>query len=129
MKQYQYFQPNKKDIKDKQGDCSIRSLCKFLNKSWVDVFDLLVPIARRTQQMLNEKPNLELFMEEQGASYVSVYAPKGKKYTVAKLAKTGEKMICYCRVGFRTHLVAVEDGMYFDTWDCGSRIVYGYWKL
>ena len=28
---YKYYQPNKKDLKDKYGDCTIRALSKALN--------------------------------------------------------------------------------------------------
>ena len=30
MKRYVYYQPNKKDLKDKVGDCQIRALSKWL---------------------------------------------------------------------------------------------------
>ena len=30
MKRYVYYQPNKKDLKDKVGDCQIRALSKTL---------------------------------------------------------------------------------------------------
>ena len=125
MKRYQYYQPNKKDIKDKRPDCSIRALCKFLDKEWIEVFDLLVPIAREEQSLLNAKPVLEIFMQNNGCPFISKHN-SGK--TVGDIAKTGITAICYCRVGYRTHLTAVRDGKYYDTWDSGSRIVYGYWE-
>lgn len=125
MKRYQYFQPNKKDLKDKQGDCAIRALCKFLDKTWLEVFDLLMPIARETQQMLNSKTNIEMFMESNEVAYISKHR-SGMR--VEDIAKQGITAVCYCRTGFRTHLVTVKDGQYFDTWDSGSRLVYGYWQ-
>lgn len=45
-KHYKYFQPNDKDKKDEQSDCVIRALCKVMNKTWLEVFDELLPIAR-----------------------------------------------------------------------------------
>jgi hypothetical protein len=58
MKLYQYYQPNTKDIKDRQGDCAIRALTKFLNISWVEAFDMLVKYARETQTMINNMDNI-----------------------------------------------------------------------
>ena len=34
MKVYQYYQPNKKDLKDEYGDCVIRALTKALDIKW-----------------------------------------------------------------------------------------------
>ena len=44
-KHYKYFQPNDKDKKDDYSDCAIRALCKVMNKTWLEVFDELLPIA------------------------------------------------------------------------------------
>lgn len=130
-KYYQYYQPNKKDLKDKQGDCAIRAITKFFDISWLEAFDSLVVFARETQQMVNSLPNIKLLMEDKNVPYVSVYKPKAKKkMTVKDFAKeysTG-KYVVYVRVGYGTHLVCVDNGKYFDTWDCGDRYVYGYWK-
>lgn len=35
---YQYYQPNKKDIKDSYGDCVIRAICKVTGMEWLEVF-------------------------------------------------------------------------------------------
>ena len=32
-------------------------------------------------------------------------------------------------LGLRNHVVAVIDGHYYDTWDCGERPVLYYWTL
>ena len=37
-KRYVYYQPNKKDIKDKTGDCQVRALSKALGISWLDTY-------------------------------------------------------------------------------------------
>ena len=44
-----YYQPNKKDVKDEYGDCTIRALSKVLNLSWIETFDLTVPVCRKYQ--------------------------------------------------------------------------------
>lgn len=128
---YKYYQPNKKDLKDRCGDCAIRALTKFLNISWVEAFDLLVVYARETQQTINSLPNIKLLMENKQIPYTSIYEPKAKRkknvYDFAKEHKAGNYVL-YVRVGYGTHLVCVQEGTYYDTWDCGDRIVYGYWK-
>ena len=128
---WKYYQPNKKDLKDKCGDCAVRALTKFLGVTWLEAFDGLVRHARQTQQMVNALPNIKLYMEELQVPYTSVYNPKAKhKETVNDFVKTHKsgEYVLYIRVGYNTHLVAVSDGYFYDTWDCGDRIVYGYWE-
>lgn len=130
MKKYVYYQPNKKDLKDRQGDCTIRAMTKFFKMTWVEAFDALVGYARENQTLINSLSNIKLYMEKLQIPYTTVYKPKArKKMTVedfAKQYKDGVYML-YIRVGYGTHLVTVENGQYFDTWDCGDRYVYGYW--
>ncbi len=45
-KRFVYYQPNKKDLKDKVGDCQVRALSKALGLSWVEAFDITIPICR-----------------------------------------------------------------------------------
>lgn len=131
MKLHQYYQPNKKDLKDVQGDCAIRALTKFFDITWVEAFDMLVHYARETQTLINSLNNVKLCLEDKNIPYVSIYKPKEKKKTTVasfvKQNKTGT-FILYVRSGYGTHLVCCKDGKYFDTWDCGDRIVYGYFK-
>lgn len=130
-KNYKYYQPNKKDIKDRCGDCAIRALTKFFSTDWLQAFDELVVYARQTQQMINGLENIKLLMEEKQIPYTSVYKPKEKnKVTVAEFANKHKQgnYILYIRVRYTTHLVCVQDGIYYDTWDCGEKIVYGYWE-
>lgn len=129
---YKYYQPNKMDVKDEQGDCTIRGLTKFFDVSWLDAFDMLVTYARRKQRLINSIDNIKELLKDRAVNYVSIYEPKKKnKVTVEKFARDnakGGKFLLYVRAGYSTHIVAVEDGYYYDTWDCGDRIVYGYWR-
>ena len=40
---YKYYQPNKKDIKDDYGDCTVRAISKALDLTWVDAFKIMIP--------------------------------------------------------------------------------------
>ena len=48
-RRFVYYQPNKKDLKDKVGDCQIRALSKALGLTWVEAFDITIPICRELQ--------------------------------------------------------------------------------
>lgn len=44
-KRYVYYQPNDKDIKDEFGDCQVRALSKALGLTWLEAFDITIPIC------------------------------------------------------------------------------------
>jgi hypothetical protein len=127
---YKYYQPNKKDLKDSYGDCSIRALTKYFSREWIEIFNDLIVYAQKNQCMPNMLPNIQEYLEAKKVPYSKTYKPKARhKETVLDFAKAHKegRYILYVRVGYGTHLVAVENGVYFDTWDCGDRLVYGYW--
>lgn len=124
---YKYYQPNQKDLKDNYGDCVIRALTKVTGKAWVDVFDELVPIARELQCMPNGKPCFERYLTEKGFKYHGISNGKGtKRPTVDSFAKTHKSGTYFVKVS--NHVVAIVDGVYYDTWDSGHKSLYGYWE-
>lgn len=130
-KYFKYYQPNDKDIEDKYGDCTIRALTKFFNRSWLEIFNDLIAYAQKNQCMPNMIPNIQEYMDDQKITYTKTYKPKAKnKETVLDFAKAHKEgtYVLYVRAGYGTHLVAVQDGIYYDTWDCGSRMIFGYWE-
>lgn len=126
-KLFQYYQPNKKDLKDEQGDCVIRTLTKALNEDWVTIFDKLVPIARENQCMPNSKTCWEHLLSSCGFEYHGISNAKGtKRPTVESFAREHKTGTYVLRVAH--HIVCVVDGKYYDTWDSGYKSLYGYWE-
>lgn len=124
---YKYYQPNKKDLKDEYGDCVIRSLTKAIDLDWREVFEELLPYARELQCMPNGKACYERYLKDKGFTYTGISNKKGtKRPTVDSFAKAHKSGIYVLIVA--NHLVAVVDGMYYDTWDSGEKSLYGYWE-
>ena len=125
---YKYYQPNKKDLKDTYGDCVIRALTKALNKSWLEVFDEIIPISRELQCPYGCKPAYETYLKTKGYKWWGLKVEKGKRRLTTK---------SFCRLynngtyilRLSHHLVTVVDGDYYDTWDSGDKSVYGYWRI
>ena len=117
---YKYYQPNKKDLKDEYGDCVIRALTKAFNMEWLQVFDEMQPISREMQFPFNCKPCYEKYIESKGAKYYGISNKKGtKRPTVDRFAKVHKTGTYILRVAH--HLVTVVDGFYYDTWDSGEK--------
>ena len=127
---YKYYQPNKKDLKDKYGDCTIRALSKALNYTWLEAYDIVQPFEREQQCPF---PCLTLDLYKELPSTVkmhiknnSIKVPKGsKRPTVESFAKKNKKGTYICRVA--NHFVTIVDGNWYDTWDCGYCSLYGYY--
>lgn len=127
MKIYQYYQPNKKDIKDEFGDCVIRTLTKVLDREWIEVFEELIPYAREFQCMPNGKKCYETYLKDNGFTYHGISNKKGsKRPTVESFTKSHKEGTYVLRVA--NHLVASSNGKYYDTWDSGECCMYGYWE-
>lgn len=123
---YKYYQPNKKDLKDKYGDCVIRALTAVTGKSWLDVFDELIPYARYAQCNPNAKQAYQEYLKNNGFVRYGISNKKGsKRPTVQKFALSHKTGIYLLEVAH--HAVAVKDGYFLDTWDSGDCCLYGYW--
>lgn len=129
MKNFKYYQPNDKDLKDKYGDCTIRALSKALNCSWLEAFDITIPFCREYQcsNIFNLPCEIEReIMKQIGFAYTGVSNRKGGKRPTVKSFALSHSTGTYI-LNVANHEVAVVDGIYYDTWDCGDKSLYGYY--
>lgn len=128
-KRFVYYQPNDKDLKDKVGDCQVRALSKALNMTWLEVFDLTIPICRELQTYTIFACDLQKTksaMEKLGFTYTGVSNKRGAtRPTVDSFAKEHPTGTYILKVA--NHVVACVDGKYYDTWDSGDCSMYGYY--
>lgn len=129
---YKYYQPNKKDLKDKACDCQIRALSKALDITWLEAFDLTIPICREIQNYTifgsADVKRVNESLKRLGFYYTGVSNSRGTtRPTVAEFARTHKTGRYILRVA--NHVVACVDGVYYDTWDCGRKSIYGYYEL
>ncbi len=129
-KRFVYYQPNNKDLKDQFGDCQVRALSKALNISWVEAFDLTIPICREMQTYTIFGGTCEIGKESLrriGFTYSGISNKKGsKRPTVDSFAKDHPTGTYIAKVAH--HVVAIVDGKYYDTWDSGQKSMYGYYE-
>lgn len=127
---YCYYQPNKLDVKDEYGDCTIRALSKALDLTWIEAFDLMIPYCRKYQIpnifFTSKKIEMEV-MKDLGFEYFGISNKKGiKRPTVKEFASTHKKGTYILNVA--NHEVACVNGKYYDTWDSGFKSLYGYYE-
>ena len=130
MKRFEYYQPNDLDLKDRYGDCTIRALSKVFDKSWIDTYEMTIPITRKYQilpGMFFHAEHADKIAEMLGLQRSKVSNKRGtKRPTVDEFAKNHPNGIYLLKVAH--HVVACVDGKYYDTWDCGYKPLYGYYE-
>ena len=129
MNNFKYYQPNDKDLKDNYGDCTIRALSKALDCTWLEAFDLTIPFCREYQcsNIFNLPSQTEReIMAKLGFEYTGISNKSGTKRPTVKSFALSHKTGTYI-LNVANHEVACVDGIYYDTWDCGSKSLYGYY--
>ena len=119
---------NKNPKKRKAGDCAIRAICNAEGKSWLEVFDALVEIARREcyaptnmnviNEYLKNYPTVSVMYEDK-------YGKK-RRYKVEELDKLPKGKYIVRVAG---HMTCVKNGVIEDTWNCGYKSCYKIWRV
>lgn len=126
-KLYQYYQPNPKDLKDQYGDCAIRAVCAAEKMDWLKCYDKMWELSREVYCPMNCKIGFEHIMKSLGYKYTGISNKKGTtRPTVESFTKEHKQGVFVLVVA--NHYVTVRDGQYWDTWDSGSKSLYGYWE-
>lgn len=117
---------NANPVANRVEDCAIRAVAVALDVSWEYAFDL---IAKNAKEMGN--------VMHSNAVFGSVLRQHGfKRFIVPNSCPDCYSLIDFCMdnpegvyvVGLDSHVVAVVDGNYIDTWDSGNEIPIYYWK-
>ena len=119
-KSYEKYTPNSVDC----GDCSIRAFTKLYDVSWDEAFDIAGQIAKDNAWMPHDKALVEKIITDKFGYEMCKLEKDEKKMTVSEFAikyNVGTYLVEISR-----HLVAVVDGQYYDTWDCGDKKVSKY---
>lgn len=119
------YNPNPKNRKI--GDCTLRSYCAAFNISWEEAFDIASEIAKENSSMIQYVAP-QVLVDHFGCVEDENYKKKKKeeRVTVANFAMTHPYGVYILQI--RSHQVCVRNGEYWDTWDCGDKIVTNIFK-
>ena len=100
-----------------------------LNTTWFEAFEACIEFMKEKQCLLSGM-TLELYKKLYGVfgfEYSGISNTKGtKRPTIKSFAASHKKGMYILNVAH--HQVAVVDGYYYDTWDCGEKSLYGYFE-
>lgn len=118
---------NKNPKKRKAGDCAIRAICNAEGKSWLEVFDALVEIARRECYAPTNMNVINEYLKKYPTVAVMYDGNYGKRrYKVEELDKLPKGKYIVRVAG---HMTCVKNGVIEDTWDCGCKSCYKIWRV
>lgn len=121
---HKYKNMNPKGIET--GDCVVRALSYATGYSWDKVYIALCNIGYKEKAMPNSKVVYEKFLESTGFVRQKLSIKKGDtRPTVYEFTKAHKKGLYILSVA--NHLTVCDDGVYYDTWDCGNCCIYTYW--
>lgn len=108
------------------GDCSVRALSIAMDKPWKDVYMALALHGLRLSDMPSSNRVWGDYLDTQNFKLRLIPDSCPECYTIKDFAQ--ERPIGRYVVGTGTHVVAVIDGDYYDSWDSGAEKPLYFWK-
>lgn len=121
---YVFFNNNPKEAR--VGDCVIRAISRATGQSWTDAYIALCSEGLAFRDMPSSNYVWGMYLKKFGFEEYMVSSVCPNCVTVAEFAKEHPKGIYV--LACQNHVVTVEKGDYFDTWDSGNEIVLYYYK-
>ena len=121
---YVQFNPNPNGIY--VGDCVIRAISKILDMTWENVYIELALQGYIMGDMPSSNAVWGAYLRRQGFSRETLPNTCPDCYTVKQFCREhpeGDYLLCT-----GSHVVAIQDGDYYDSWDSGQEIPIYYFK-
>lgn len=119
-----FYNPN--PSKKLVGDCVVRGISKLTGQEWKNVLlDLFVESYR-----MNDIPSSNAvwgsFLYNRGYRPHTIPNTCPNCYSVKQFCSDNPRGSFLLATG--SHVIAVKDGDYFDTWDSGDEVPITYWR-
>lgn len=119
-----YYNPN--PDRNIVGDCVVRALCKLLRKRWLEVYTGICAQGAIMFDMPSSNAVWGAYLRKLGfrKKMLPDYCPDC--YSVKDFCREHPYGQFVLMLG--GHVVAVEDGDYYDTWDSGDEVPCFFWR-
>lgn len=120
---YRNYNPN--PIAARVGDCAVRACCVATKKEWEEVYMDLCLTGLQMADMPSANNVWGAYLRKNGFYRSVVPNDCPECYTVADFAQDHPEGTFV--LALNGHVVAVENGAYFDSWDSGEEVPMYYW--
>lgn len=124
MAQYIEYNPNPKHLR--VGDCTVRAISKATDKDWDSAFAGLVAKAYDLKDMPSANNVWGSYLRDQGFSRAIMPDTCPDCYTVREFAQ--DHPVGVYILALKSHVVAVVDGNWYDSWNSADECPLYYWK-
>lgn len=124
MSRWKKFNPN--PSARRVGDCVIRAICKALDIDWETTFSGVMVKACQLSDMPSANVVWGAYLREHGFPPEHRGRPQPVVYTVDDFCR--DHPVGTYILAIDGHVVCVQDGFYWDTWDSGQEIPIYYWE-
>ena len=121
---YIYYNPN--PLNKETGDCVIRAITKVTGRDWDSIFVDLFTIAYKEKDMMDKNYVWGSYLDSIGYTRHVIPDLCPECYTIKEFCL--DNPIGTYIVATGTHVVAIEDGNYYDSWDSGNKTPIYYWE-
>lgn len=108
------------------GDCVIRAIAKTTNKSWEDVYLEIMVLGFSMHDMPSSNDVWGTYLLNNGFKRYIIPDSCPNCYTVRHFCMDNPDLTGILATG--THVIAVDNGNYYDTWDSGDEVPIYYWR-
>ena len=119
-----YYNPN--PSKKLVGDCVIRGISKLTNQDWKDVHLELSLQSYTMNDMPSSNAVWGAYLYKMGYRQLVIPDTCPDCFSVKRFCADNPKGSYLLATG--THVIAVVDGDYYDTWDSGDEVPIYYWR-
>ena len=122
----QFVSYNANPLRNIVGDCVIRTISKAEGKSWDEVYTSICLEGAFLGDMPTANEVWGSYLRRIGYKRMPIEDKEKKCYTVADFCADNQQGTYI--LAMESHVVAVCDGKYYDTWDCGNEFPLYFWK-
>lgn len=121
---FKYYNPNPSG--KRVGDCVIRGIAKFTNQEWDDVYVGICLKGFLLKDMPSSNNVWESYLFEMGFHRKMLPNTCPICYTIRQFCADNKVGRYLLATG--SHVVAVENGDYYDAWDSGYEVPIYFWE-